>query len=182
MDYKKAIDELERVYNDYGKELNALDEYSRTHFEKLRNLVLISEMFELPHEILSLRSWNYYKIDEERSIGFFCENGCRISWSDDGTQPKDEWLYIISFSNGPYFFGREYLSEHFNSFFNDLKSYDPAFIDTRNHCLYFRGEESKAIHKDYKIITDKYRDTYSAATKLAKIKQLKRELDKLEEQ
>ena len=162
------------------RSLNALNERHRPKFENLRNLVLVSEMFGVGIRDLRSNGYKHFKISDERTVTFFKKGN--ISWSDDDSQPEDEWLYIINFSTGPYFFGQEYLVDYFNLFFEELKNYGPAFSDSRNHSLYFRPDEARAVHEAYNGIVEKYFNGYNVAEKRARLEKLRAELEKLEEQ
>lgn len=117
---------------------------------------------------------------------FFGEpkNGYRrahISMEDNGKKPKDEWLYEISFSTGPYFFGDCYPEELFARFFTELKSYEPAYIDSMNNCLYFNASNAKAVHDAFPLIVEKYRKQMEEEYKRLRKVELEKELKKLSE-
>jgi hypothetical protein len=125
-------------------------------------------------------SFSYYKdgeVDKENGSGKF------ISWSDDGSQPEDEWLLVISFSTGAYIFGRDYDGQKqlFIDFFNELKSYKPKYSDTVNHSLYWSMDNAGKIYKDFAGILEKYRKRNGAELKEREVLRLKDELAKLEE-
>jgi len=74
-----------------------------------------------------------------KCVGWWGEKyGRHISWSDDGKQPEDELLLVISFPTGAYIFGDDYPTEFFKEFFQELKTYNPKYTDTTNKTLYFQ--------------------------------------------
>ena len=102
-----------------------------------------------------------------------------ISWSDDGNQPQDEYLYCISFPTGAYIFGDNYPVETFNDFFAELKSYNPKYSDTMNHCLYFSSENANIIHEAFRGIYDKYNALVRGELERKKIAELEHQLKAL---
>ena len=104
-----------------------------------------------------------------------------VSWSDSGKQPDDEWLYRIGFSTGAYIFGESYPTDTFNAFFDELKTYNPKYTDTHNHCLYFTAEHALKVHDQYKSIIQKYREMADCEIRESKIRNLKAELEQAEQ-
>ena len=102
-----------------------------------------------------------------------------VSWSDDDTQPGDEYLYVIQFSTGAYIFGEDYPQEIFNSFFVELKSYKPDFSDSHNHGLYWRLENAKTISENFDAVLKKYNEINREDAKQRKIQNLQKEIEKL---
>jgi len=163
--------------------------YVRDLKEKLEKRIKIQEICEL-FNISDLaedsRSPSYIQIEEHtRVIIHFKEgNGYKIAWSDDDRQPEEEYLYLISFSTGAYIFGNTYSDfypqELFQEFFNELKSYEPKYIDTANKSLYFSPEKACIIHEKYKDIFKKYQNRVSDEYKRLKAQKLRNELAKLE--
>lgn len=176
--YKKLIKEIKRVEgaiadqnytSDLVRELER-----RIKMQEVRNLFGIQELPESSDaNFIRIREW-------EKSI-FYANTEKPISWPDDGRQPKDEYLYQIRFPTGAYIFGSHYLTELFNRFWNELKTYNPKYIDTTNNCLYFSPENAAEIHYTYDEIYKKYKDQASDEQKKMKKEELKRELAKLEE-
>ena len=114
---------------------------------------------------------------KDKNIG----NGKYISWSDDGKQPKDEWLFIASFSTGAYIFGDNYEQQQdlFQEFFNELKEYKPDYSDTTNHVLYWKMDNCKEIYNKYKEILQKYQDKNREEFTARKKERLEKELASL---
>lgn len=102
-----------------------------------------------------------------------------ISWSDDGSQPDDEWLFRISFGCGAYIFGEAYPVDTFNAFFNELKSYSPKYVDSMNHGLYFTEEHAKAVYDNFWDIFNKYKAKVADEVKEQRKQKLLEELEKL---
>lgn len=122
----------------------------------------------------------YYRIDEYAHICLFGENHRRtISWSDDGRQPEEEWLYSFGFSTGAYIFHSDYPSKTFNNFFVELKSFNPKYADTVNHNLYFTAENAKGVHDAFPAIFNAHRDRCLDEIKQNKIDKLQKELEAL---
>jgi hypothetical protein len=111
-----------------------------------------------------------------------------ISWPDGKDQPKDNLLLEISFPTGPYIFGfgsmfnREYPQEFFQIFWNDLKSYNPDYVDTHNSSLYWKIENASKIFNCFDELMQKYYALNKEDVKQRKIKAMKEELEKLENQ
>jgi len=126
---------------------------------------------------------DYCRLSGHQFIGLYGEKHNRtISWPDDGRQPNNEWLYEISFPTGAYIFDREYPQVTFQAFFNELKTYSPAYIDSANHNLYFTHENAKAIHDNFVAIFNKHKALVDEELKLRRIEELKKELTKLQVQ
>lgn len=103
-----------------------------------------------------------------------------ISWSDDDTQPIDEVLLCISFPTGAYIFGNDYPSNLFQSFFLELKSYKPKYVDSRNNSLYYSLDNASAVFNNFDTILEKYNQLNETDVKARKILKMKEELAKLE--
>lgn len=117
-----------------------------------------------------------------RVLYFSEESGRSISWPDDGRQPENEWLYVVSFPTGPYIFGGEYPEETFRAFFAELKQFEPKYCDTANKSLYFTGSKAKAVHEDFWHIFNKYKDEVEKELKQKRRDHLLKELEKLKEE
>ena len=122
--------------------------------------------------------FSYYNdAKEEHESG---RGGKYISWSDDGSQPLNEWLLCISFATGAYIFGDDYPVNIFQDYFNELKTLNHKFIDSSNHCIYWTLEEAGNVLTQLPIIVKKYVELNKEDFKNRKIKKLKDELSKLE--
>lgn len=113
----------------------------------------------------------------EELFGFDCDT-CRFhsdvesivdfegkgGWKDDfGNSPKDELLYKIEFSSGAYFLGYPdsdsdsfYPMDTFKKFFEELKTFNPAFIRDNDYRLYFRPSNAKAVYDALPGLVEKY--------------------------
>jgi hypothetical protein len=115
------------------------------------------------------------------SIGLFGSQHSRtISWSDDRRQPENEWLYQISFPTGVYIFGEGYCTSTFDTFFDELKSYNPKYLDTANHNLYFADDIAAKVHEELPNLLKKYRGMVKQEIEEKRIQILKDELRRLE--
>ena len=113
--YKQILDELEFLHSQ-GLLESSVD--YRHSFGGVIQRIEIAEMFNIAiseHDPCSATS---YKVGNYAHI---CKYGAKydrtISWSDDGTQPEDEWLYCLSFPTGAYIFGQDYPVETFQKMF-----------------------------------------------------------------
>lgn len=125
-------------------------------------------------------SEEYYSINSYTFINKLNGSNRKISWPDDGKQPKG-YRYCIEFSTGAFMFGEDYPTEFFQQFFDELKSYKPDNIDSHNHQLYWKLENAKAIHENFNSILQKYNELNVAHQKKRKIEKLQEELKQLEE-
>lgn len=145
--------------------------------------VELKEKHGLNIEPKNIKSLDWQILRENINIGWWGDKYNRtISWSDDGTQPKDELLLVISFPTGAYIFGGDYPTEFFQRFFLELKSYNPKYIDTANKSLYFCMNNANRIFNEYGAIIKRYREENKEDIKQRKIKKMKDELSKLEAQ
>lgn len=97
-------------------------------------------------------------------------------------QPNDELLFIFEYPTGAYIFGEKYFPELFKDFFEELKTYNPKYIDKPNSYLYFEMEDGCKLFNEYNAICGKYQDRYYQLKKEEEIKKLKMKLEKLEEE
>lgn len=124
----------------------------------------------------------WYRVgwEDDARIGYYREGERSISWSDDGRQPSNEWLYQISYPTGAYIFGDSYPKETFNKMFEEMKTYNPKYVDTANHVLYFTAENAKTFHDNLKKIESKYRGMVQDELNRKRKKELEDELKALE--
>lgn len=102
-----------------------------------------------------------------------------IGCSDDSTQPKNEWLYVMSFTTGGHMFGDKYPVETFRAFFEELKSFEPKYCDTINSTLYFTKETAHKVHAAFWEIFKKYKAMCQQEYERNRVKELEAELAKL---
>lgn len=107
------------------------------------------------------------------------KGGRYISWSEDNSQPLNEWLMTLSFGTGAYIFGDDYPVDLFEEFFNELKTLNHKFIDTHNRSIYWDLESAGNVLQQLPIITKKYQEKNKEDSKLRRIKKLQDELNKL---
>lgn len=123
----------------------------------------------------------YFKVGYEQFIAKFGGDTNRtISWSDDDTQPKNAWLFVISYPTGAYIFGDDYQQETFKKYFDELKGFEPEYVDTVNHKLYYTADKAKAVFEKVDEVFKKYRAIAEENRKESKIEALKKQLEALE--
>lgn len=143
----------------------------------------ISDRFGIPLKYLSFSRYLQVKnsYDEWTGIMFYPENADHpIGCSDDGRQPKNEWLYVIRFTCGAYVFGDSHPQETFQAMFQELKSYGAAYCDSSNKALYFREDVAKDVHENFWSVFKKYEGLVELELKEKRKKALVGELVKLE--
>ena len=123
----------------------------------------------------------YFKVGYEQFIAKYgSEYNRTISWSDDDTQPEDEWLFVISYPTGAFIFGEDYQQETFKQYFDELKGFSPKYVDTANHNLYYTADKAKAVYEKVDEVLKKYRAIAEENRKDSKIEALKKQLEALE--
>lgn len=176
------------------KELMKLRKKYQEEFDGSQNVPSINSLFqelerlELEQTIglpLSFAGHEHYNVpgsfDNWSRVLYFDDTGMsKISWSDDGKQPKNEWLYVMSFGSGPYIFGGEYPQETFKSFFLELKEFGAKYCDTANHSLYFSPDKAKAVHEAFWGVFKKHKDLVQGEIKKKRKERLLRELKELD--
>ena len=126
-------------------------------------------------------SATYFKVGDNRYIAKYGKKYNRtISWSEDGKQPEDEWLLAITYPTGAYIFGEDYQTETFKQYFDELKEFEPKYVDTVNHCLYYTADKAKAVYDKIGEIYKKYRAGAEDNRKESKIQALRKQLEELE--
>ena len=119
------------------------------------------------------------------AIGWYDGEKRYISWLDEGQQPKNIYLIKISFSTGPYMFGdgdifdKDYPVDFFQRFWNELKTYNPDFIDSANRSLFWKLENGKEIFNSFNDILKKYHALNKEDIKQRRIKKMEEELNAL---
>jgi len=145
-------------------------------------VILTEELKEKFKMELTTVFGDYLKVDEYSDLALWGAKHCRtISWSDDDSQPEDEWLYRISFPCGAYSFHNDYPTQSFNTFFVELKKLNPKYIDSANHALYFTHENASEARVQYKILFNHYKAQVQKELDARRVEELKKELSKLEE-
>jgi len=159
--------------------------------EKLENQLLVIDWNEKYGLNLNkdtvIKDRDFIRLSDDHYLSYFKEareeqengRGRYISWSDDDRQPKDEWLLNFSFSTGAYIFDRDYPTDIFQDFWNELKTYNPKYIDSANHNMYFSLKDAGKVLNDYKSIYNKYVQINREDSKKRQILKLQKELDNL---
>jgi len=190
MNTKKAYQDILDVCSKYSSELGDvkdMEDVARGHLTVIdweeKYGIKVSESF-------NPCKWDYYRVNDFMMFSYFkdaklCKKegrGRSIGWEDNNKQPEDGWILSIGFSTGAYIFGDDYDEQTnlFQEFFQELKTYNPDFVDSQNHDLYWRIENAKNIYLDFNEILKKYKDKNASELKNRKIKKLKQELESLE--
>lgn len=175
----KALYETAKQHRDF---------ISDQHFQPLEEKVQELELSVMFNMKLEYAGFKHYAVpnsyDSWSRILYFGEGLDRkVSFSDNGTQPKNEWLYVVRFAAGPYIFGEyfkdQYPQETFRLFFNELKTFEPKYCDTRNNELYFTKETAHKVHAAFWEIFKKYKDMCQQEYERNRVKELEAELAKL---
>lgn len=125
---------------------------------------------------------DWIDLDYHQHIGVY-RGERKIASPDNGVQPEEgERLYQISFPTGAYILGAEYPTQTFNAFFEELKTYQPKYVDSNNSSLYFTADKAGEAYKAFPTLLEKYKAKAETEVKQKKIKKLQAELAKLEEQ
>lgn len=192
---KEIYQELLDVYNKHSGEWflqdHCFSDFRKSKKEAERHLSIIewNEKYwlNIRHDI-DMSNW-HFKINDYMSFSYFNDAaaekerwyGRYISWSDDWTQPKNEWLLWISFSTWAYIFWDDYPKHIFEAFWQELKSYNPKYIDTANKGLYFWIEDCKDIFNSFDDILKKHNQLNKEDYKKRKREKLEKQLKELED-
>ncbi len=170
----KLVKKYEDVFDESGLRIRVHDVESEIEMLEVEKTFGVGRLVKI--------SKQWYGVDwgGEVRIGYYGEGEDRISWSDDGRQPSNEWLYRISYPTGAYIFGDSYPKETFNKMFEEMKTYSPKYTDTANHVLYFTSENAKTFHDNFKKIENKYRGMVQDELNRKRKRELEEELKALE--
>lgn len=165
------------------------DEFERSGVSSVRSIKWEIERLEKEEEFgiqLTRAGGGHFSVvgaydNWSRVLYFSDDNGRSIGWPDDGRQPENEWLYVITFPTGAYIFGRSYPTELFQSFFTELKQFEPKYCDTANKSLYFTPDKAKAVHESFWEIFDRHKAMVEGELKKKRKAELLEELKTLEE-
>lgn len=166
------------------------DEFKRSSVASVHSIKREIERLEKEEEFdipLTRAGDGYFSVvgaydNWSRVLYFSDDNGRSISWSDDGRQPENEWLYVIAFTTGAYIFGQSYPTEVFQSFFTELKQFEPKYCDTANKELYFTPDKAKAAYESFWEIFDRHKAMVEGELKKKRKEKLLEELKKLGEE
>lgn len=134
-----------------------------------------------------VNSLRYFRIHDYAHVTYFDDakkdheegKGYSISWSDDGRQPLNEMLLVLSFPTGAYIFDGDYPKPVFKDFFDELKTYNPKYSDSHNSSLYFELENGAKVFNDFWDIFNKHKQKVDDWKKKERIKGLQKELEVL---
>lgn len=151
---------------------------------RLHNLIIreeLQERFGINLQNYSSYSDTYFKLGDDVFIAKYGDKYNRtISWSDDGSQPEDEWLFVVCYPTGAFIFGEDYQQDTFKKYFEELKSYNPKYVDTVNKCLYYTEDVAKDVFENVNRLFIKYKAIAEDSRKASKIEALKKQLEELE--
>src|SRR5690606_35899224 len=122
----EAYNEILRMLNKHKDLcLYDIDELERTAKKHLFGLEL-KEKYGFDLDSKRITSLDWISFSDSKKIGLFGKKYNRkISWSVDGRQPDDEYLFFLSYGTGAYIFGDDYPTDFFQTFWLELKSYGP---------------------------------------------------------
>ena len=174
--YKEVLNILKKHKSICIFDIDSLEKKSNSHLFGIE----LKEKYGLninPKDITSL-SWQTLR--EYLSIGWWGEKyHRRIECPDGDSQPKNELLLKISLPSGAYIFGEDYPKDIFRKFFAELKNYNPKYIDTTNHGLYFKMKNAGKIFNNFESVLKKYHEINKENYKKREIKRMEKELKKL---
>lgn len=176
--YEKLLADLEK-HKDVIENNLIMEDWPRLLKEMIA-VQKISEEFDIPIP-------SYYCNPDWIDLGYHHHIGVyggerKIAFPDNGVQPEEgERLYQMSFATGAYTLGAGYPTQTFNALFEDLKTYQPKYIDSANHCLYFTADKAGAAYKAFPRLLGRYKEQVEAEMKQKKIEELQAELAKLGE-
>lgn len=152
-------------------------------FSKLTNKLFELELIDLgwPRELLCNANPDYFALDDYGAhsalqAAFFDGNRRRLTNTDTGKQPKNEFLLCIGFSTGAYYFGDDYDTEFFGRFFDELLELKPDYTDKLNKNIYFKKERAGDAIRSFVEIKDKYFKKLEDRKKELQIQRLQKEL------
>lgn len=175
--YKEILDLINKHKDLVNFDIYSLESISKCH---ILGLEMVEKYgFDIDPKRISSTDW--YDMGNHMYLTRMGEkHGRAISWSDNHKQPKDELLLEISFPTGAYIFGDDYPTELFETFFTELKTYEPKYTDTHNHNLYFTLDKAGRLFNEHKDIMSKYWEINKADMNARRIKRMKEEIEKLE--
>jgi len=125
----------------------------------------------------TIHSCDWINLGDYVSVGLWGEEHRRkISWPDNGKQPKNEMLLQFSFPTGAYIFGEDYPTDLFQKMFMEIISYSPKYIDSHNSSIYFSMDNAGIIFNEFKNILKKYHELNKADYRQRQIVRLEESL------
>ena len=179
--YKEILDVIKKHREICVYDVNEMEFLAKKHLFGIE----LKEKYGFNIEPRNIQSLDWNRFSDYMSLGLWGKTYNRkISWPDDGKQPEDELLLELNFSTGAYIFGdfsdHDYPTEFFKEFFQELKAYNPKYVDTTNKNLYFSMVNAGKIFNEFPALLTKYYDLNKTDAKERKIKKLQAELDKLQ--
>ena len=160
------IQEIKRTLEDLNDRVGKPEFSTRVSIQEwlgdVENEIWRSEM----NEEFGIRVTDYYgnrdytRLDEFRFIATYGPGIIReIAWPDDDVQPDNEVLLCISFSSGPYIFGKSgtVSKEFFQRLLSEILAFNPDYKDTINHSFYWKLENARDVNEAFPSILAKYR-------------------------
>jgi hypothetical protein len=139
----------------------------------------LQEVWGLNVDASCLHSKKWSKISQHIGIAYYDGTQKHIAWEDDLLNPTGVYLLVISFPTGAYIFGEDYPKDLFREFFDELKSYNPKYCDTRNSTLYFSLDNAKDVYNNFDKIIEKYKTIHKESSIEREIKELETRLIEL---
>ena len=184
---KKTLTKILDLCSKITDEDGVLNDISIKAKNKLIRIEWLEKYWIELDSYINLAQTTYYDLGDYQCICYYKDwyyshennTGHSISWSEDWKQPVDEWIYKIWFSTGAYIFGDDYNYQQdlFQKFFEELKTYNPDYIDNHNDNLYWKIENAKNIKDNFKEIFKKYQEINRSELNQRKIIKLQKELN-----
>jgi len=181
--YSEILDTLKKHRDVCIFDIDELERKAKIHLFGVQ----LKEEYGLDVEPKQVQSLDDVSFGDHKKIAWFGEKYRRtVSSSVDGRQPDDELLFTVGFSTGAYIFGvgemfdKDYPIEFFQKFWMELKTYKPDYIDENNHYLYWNIKNAKDAFNSFDDILKKYYELNREDVKQRRIKKMKEDLLKLE--
>ena len=182
MNTRKAYEEIFNVMEKHSDicifDIDSLKHDAEIHM--FENLLIYTYGLELKNG--SIRSLDWNSIGGYINIGRWGKSHERtISWPDNDKQPVDEELVQICFSTGAYIFGDGYPIVLFQQFWNEIKEFNPDYIDSHNLAMYWKISNAKDVFNSFNSILKKYYVLNKENFNKRKIIKLEEQIQKLKE-
>lgn len=182
MDYTKALETLNIINDAISSDEVAAKQLQDSLRINKRSVCTAIEKLEMEKitgfnlDYINDKWWKVSYYPEEIYLGYY--DGSRKLTNIDEI-PKDEWLVSFWFSCGAYSFHRDYPTETYNAFIEELLTYQPKYFDTINKHFYFDIEKGKEVVSVLPTIFNKYKDQVQKELDKKRIAKLEAELNKL---
>jgi hypothetical protein len=178
------LKELKKLEAYYKKNKTLFDMVSPDLEYKLQAKIqwaFVEEELGIPLPLASsLQTHTKFRNTDLEFIGFYGKDAGSISWEVNDKTPDNEWLYVIRFPTGAYFFGQEYPITLFKEFFNELIALNPKYLDVANSSLYFGKENAKVAYEAFPEILSRYKKRYKDEEDLRELKRLQQQVEDLQ--